>query len=375
MSILSDYEEIRNSIGEEKFNTVEQFLKTHPQYNLSDVYYKKSVWNGMEEWSIKHTQESAMTFEVNILMPNERNYTYSQSQQISMQTGCIGHLRADMDTDGEGFFSSWFDFRDDLKTQEFKDEFDAVVNELREKSNILCNRTALSKYCYSHSEASFGKDSLGHEREYGIRVNTDKYAYLMRLNPNKGEYNLYCYCYRRDWLDGHIEKVAEGIRFIDSNYKDLFRVNDGDKIVITFQDGEEKMETCRYIDQYHCEVGSHLYHICEFAERMEGIGATYRAVTPLLPEKSYGTLHTGDLIIIKYGERGYFNTDIPNEGKEAMKQLANEMNEKLGVTKAQAAAMLAGSMYGWSCPAANPKSYDENGTPIKSKQKDRGDAR
>lgn len=313
--------------------------------------------------------------DVKILKPEERNYTYAQSQQISMQTGCIGHLRADMDTDGEGFFSSWDDYRKDLKTQEFKDEFDTVINELREKGSLLSSRAALSKYCYSHSEASYGRDILGNEREYGVRVNTDKYAYLMRLNPNKGEYNLYCYCYRRDWLDEHLEKASGGIRFIDSNYKDLFRVNDGDKIIISFPDGEEKTKVCRYIDQCHCEVGDNLYHICEFAERMEGIGATYRAVTPMLPEQCYETLHTGDLIIIRYGERGYYNTDIPNEGKETMKQLANEMNEKRGVTKAQAAAMLAGSMYGWSCPAANPKSYDENGTPINPKKKDRGDVR
>jgi hypothetical protein len=37
---------------------------------------------------------------------------------------------ADMDSNGEGFFSSWDDFRKDLKTQEFKDELDAVINEL-----------------------------------------------------------------------------------------------------------------------------------------------------------------------------------------------------------------------------------------------------
>jgi len=33
----------------------------------------------------------------------ERAYTYSQSQQISMQTGQIGYLRGDMDTNGKGF--------------------------------------------------------------------------------------------------------------------------------------------------------------------------------------------------------------------------------------------------------------------------------
>lgn len=33
----------------------------------------------------------------------EDKYTFRQSTQISMQTGLIGHLRADMDTDGNGF--------------------------------------------------------------------------------------------------------------------------------------------------------------------------------------------------------------------------------------------------------------------------------
>lgn len=207
--------------------------------------------------------------DIQIMKPEERNYTYSQSQQISMQTGLIGYLRADMDTNGKGFFSAWNDFRKDLKTQEFKDELDSVINEFRMNGGIFQTRTALSKYCYSHSEASFGKDSLGNEREFGIRVNTDNYAYLMRLNPNKGEYNIYCYCYRRDWLDQHLVKAQRGIRFINSNYNELFRIGDGEKIAVTSSCGERREYTCRYIDDYHTEVGNNLFHICEFAERME----------------------------------------------------------------------------------------------------------
>ena len=168
------------------------------------------------------------------MKPEEQAYTYSQSQQISMQTGCIGHLRADMDSGGEGFFSSWNDFRKDLKTQEFQDELDTVINELREDGNLLCNRTALSKYCYSHPESSFGN-----EREFGIRVNTEKYAYMMRLNPNKGEYQLYCYCYRKDWLDSHIEQAQRGIRFIDSSYNELFKIKDGEQITVTSSWGDK----------------------------------------------------------------------------------------------------------------------------------------
>ena len=61
----------------------------------------------------------------------EQLYCYSQSGQIRSQTGNIGYLRADMDSNGQGFFSSWNDFRSDLKTQDFKDEFNVLINELR----------------------------------------------------------------------------------------------------------------------------------------------------------------------------------------------------------------------------------------------------
>lgn len=306
-----------------------------------------------------------------VLQPTERNYTYSQSQQISMQTGCIGHLRADMDSNGEGFFSSWDDFRKDLKTQEFKDEFDAVINELRKDGNILRNRGTLSKYCFSTPESAFGND-----REYGVRVDTEKYAYLMRLNPYKGEYNLYCYCYRRDWLDHHLAQAERGIRFIDSHYKEIFRIPDGDQVRITTTDSEKLDRTCRYIDDYHVEVGRNLYHICEFAERMEQAGNTVVPLRSSLPEKCYSTLlDTGAIVILKRGETGYFKTDTPYTSKEEARQLVDKYNGKLTVSKAQQAAMQIGSMFGFQVPGADPKGYDENGTPIRPKQKDRGDAR
>lgn len=306
----------------------------------------------------------------------ERNYTYSQSQQISMQTGCIGHLCGDMDTDGNGFFTSWDDFRSDLKTQEFKDEFDGVINALRfdeEFGGVLKNRSSLSAYCMNHIESSFA-GSYCHE--YAFRADTEKYAYLIRLNPNKGSYNLYCYCYVRDWLDQHITQAERGIRFITPDYKEVFRIPDGDQVCITRSDKEVVDRTCRYIDDYHVEVGNNLYHICEFAERMEQAGNTVVPLRSSLPEKCYSTLlDTGAVVILKRGETGYYKTDIPYSTKEKARELVSEHNGKLGVTKAQEEAMKAGSMFGFQVPGADPKNYDENGQAIKPRQKDRGDAR
>lgn len=48
------------------------------------------------------------------MTPLERMYSYTQSSQIESQSGCIGHLRADMGSDGKSFFSSWTDHRGDL---------------------------------------------------------------------------------------------------------------------------------------------------------------------------------------------------------------------------------------------------------------------
>ena len=51
----------------------------------------------------------------------EQAYCYTQSQQICMQTGLIGHLRADFGSNGTGFYSTFFDFRDSLKSDDFKE--------------------------------------------------------------------------------------------------------------------------------------------------------------------------------------------------------------------------------------------------------------
>ena len=312
-----------------------------------------------------------MDLDMRALTEKEDKYTFSNSMQISMQCGLIGHLRADMDSDGNGFFSSWEDYRKELKTDEFKDEFDKVINSLREEGDILYNRKALAKYCYSSPQAKMNNE----QDYYGVRVDTQKYAYLCRLNPNKGEYNLYCYCYIKDWLDKHIRSAEKGIRFITPEYKEKFRISDGEKIRITFSDGEVKDRVCRYIDDSHVEVGDDLYHICEFAERMEQCGATFIPLRSDLPEVCYSILpSTGDVIIIKHGESGYYRCEYSTEDKAFNREFANDRNANLGVSKAQVEAMLAGSMYGWDVPAADPKSYDVNGTLLRN-TKDRGDAR
>lgn len=50
MSILQEYEEIRKDMGEKKFDSIEIYLKEHPNIFLSDILYKSKCYIGFDKW-------------------------------------------------------------------------------------------------------------------------------------------------------------------------------------------------------------------------------------------------------------------------------------------------------------------------------------
>lgn len=237
----------------------------------------------------------------------------------------------------------------------------------------------MARFCHDHADAGFDGNYC---REYGFRINTQQYSYLLRCHANPGDYNFYLFAYMTEHLDRHMENAGRGIRFITPDYKELFRIPDGDKVRITWSDGERIEHTCRYIDDCHLELGrgmDGIRHICQLAEQLRQNGGTVIPLRSSLPEQCYNLLpSTGGIILVKKGETGFFKTDIPDMGREENRAFVLETNEKLGVSRAQAEAMLAGSMFGWQTQAADPCSYDEQGrilTPKQRFQKERGEAR
>ena len=214
----------------------------------------------------------------------ERKYTYAQSSQLQGQTGNIGYLRGDFGSSGDQFYTTWFDTRPQWKSDEFKRDLDDVINALRsEEYGLLQSRSQMVRYGRENKESEM---QGAYTTEFGFRADTEKYAFVLRCNPTRGDYNFYCLCYVKEWLDKRIEEANRDIRFIDSHYKELFRIPDGECIIVTDRDGKTESYLCRYIDNYHTEVGRNLYHICEFAERMEQGGCTYAPMEPPLPPMS-----------------------------------------------------------------------------------------
>ena len=311
----------------------------------------------------------------------ERLYTRTQSKQIMEQTGSIGYLSGSLGYSKAMLPSSCETYSPSRNTPEFKAEFNSVLDMLRfdeRYGGILKDVSIMAAYCRSQPQSSYDGATY---REYAFRADTEQHSYLLRCIPDRDEGNIWIYPYQRQLFESHMKQSEKGIRFISSDYKEKLRLADGDVVRIVTKGGEYRDRTVRYIDEYHMELhhvnGSNLYHICEFAEHFERNEC--QALIPLrrsLPEHCYSCLSdTGEIIILKRGETGYYKTDIHCAGKGDAKEISNGYNFKLGVSKAQEAAMLAGSMFGFDVPAADPAKYDKDGKPIKSKHMERGDAR
>ena len=143
------------------------------------------------------------------ITPEEFEFMYAKEDE-SIDRGCIGHLRADFDT-GKSFFSTWWPENDNLKTKEFKDEFDKVINYFRKESEtpILKSRSDMYNNCFNLKPTRSETD-----REIsGFKVVTEKHTYYLRCNPRMGEYNLYAFCYNNQALD-----KFRNTRFVEQNF-------------------------------------------------------------------------------------------------------------------------------------------------------------
>ena len=77
-----------------------------------------------------------------------------------------------------------------------------------------------------------------------------------------------------------------------------------------------------------------------------------------LPLFCYTTLReTGELVLIKRYEKGYFKTDYDSGDRKKNKELEEFLNRKHGITPVQKEALHCGSLFGWQGSFTNPQDY------------------
>lgn len=102
---------------------------------------------------------------------------------------------------------------------------------------------------------------------------------------------------------------GKDIRFIDSHYKDLFRIPDGGCIQIHYPD-ETVVKPCKFIDEYHTQIGTNVFHICQFAEIMERNGASYMAEPAIMGNEAAWKVGKDRILAIQTCDDGYDYTLI-----------------------------------------------------------------
>lgn len=108
---------------------------------------------------------------------------------------------------------------------------------------------------------------------------------------------------------------GKDIRFIDSHYRDLFRLPDGGCIQVTYPD-ETVMKRCTFIDEYHTQIGYNVFHICQFAEIMERNGATYQAEPEIMGDEAAWKVGRDRILALQATDNGYDYTLYDNNFAE-----------------------------------------------------------
>lgn len=204
--------------------------------------------------------------------PAEQLYIAQQSMQIAGQTGYIGHLQVNKQGDSR----TWTEHNKSLYTDGFQQDLEAVLHAFQSQPQ---------------NEADGTLD---------LRADTAQYSFLIHRDIEKDETVFRCYF--REWMNRHMRCAEQGIRFITPDYKEKFRIPDGDRIRIQHSDGSHWDFVCRYIDETHLEVGNNLYHICQLAELMQRQGSTIIPLRSSLPERNYD--EQGQAIKPRHRDRG-----------------------------------------------------------------------
>ena len=223
---------------------------------------------------------------------NEQGFCFT-NYYSPIDRACIGHLRGHFGQTGTSFQYSWWPHHQQLATPLFKMELEDVITGLK-LNGLLKDRKSMLARARRFRKAVIPPES---RNIMALRIETQEHLFYLRCNPNKGEFNFYCYGYNKTML----------------------------------------MEQIR--------------------------------LKKKLPRMAWAELESShEVVVICYGESGYHKWEPEECVADNPTKLVNALNRKAGVSKAQAAAMKAGSLFGWNCPAADPRNYDKQGRPTYYKE-------
>lgn len=109
---------------------------------------------------------------------------------------------------------------------------------------------------------------------------------------------------------------GKDIRFIDSHYKDLFHIPDGGTIQVHYSDDSVVIKPCKFIDEYHTQIGNNVFHICQFAELLERNGSYCQAEPEIMGDEAAWQVGRDRYLVLQTCEDGYDYTLFDRDFRE-----------------------------------------------------------
>ena len=90
MSILQEYERIKKDVGQEKWDSIEDYIDYHhPELFLSDIIYNKNNWQEFEKWFYKEKKQ----IDVNVLSAWKTDYDdYKANIELTRGNNKLGNV-------------------------------------------------------------------------------------------------------------------------------------------------------------------------------------------------------------------------------------------------------------------------------------------
>lgn len=127
--------------------------------------------------------------------PDEMKLMYRLPDDSEMKKRLIGIFRGDFGKSGKEFYHTWFDVHTELKTDEFRNALEQVIDYFRysTKAGFLRTFKIMVDFC-KQSDSNFIL-SKEHKDNRGIKAKRGNYGFYLRLNPHINDYQFYCFCY------------------------------------------------------------------------------------------------------------------------------------------------------------------------------------
>lgn len=168
------------------------------------------------------------------------------NRELNEKTGCIGYLTANLNERDPEFISSWHDRTQKLNTPEFTDDFNDMMDTLRQ--GMLKNPQELRAYCKAHPN-SIMPNNFGSEKRYGFRIDTGRYSHMLVCSFRSTDCRLWLNAFSFLSLDRYMREARNGIPIPDLQGHEQFRMPNGGELQVISAKGLSRFWTLRYFDK------------------------------------------------------------------------------------------------------------------------------